>query len=179
MSHLRKGEYADVIIIGKIITMREENDIAEALAIKGDKILSVGSSKHVKDLHENTNTTIVTLGPDQALMPGLIETHSHLLQMMGLKTIYVDINGIDQEGNARTKDDVESIIKNHNQCESNQEGLFIGWDPELVEGLPALSKTKIDELYNPREIPVLIIAESLHIAWPNEAAFKKAIKVST
>ena len=144
MSGLEKNQYADVIIIGKIITMRDENDVAEALAISGDTILAVGSSKRVKDLHENTNTTIVTLGPNQTLMPGLIETHTHLLQMMGLKTIYVDINGIDQEGNARTKEDVESIIRGHNQCEDNREGLFFGWDPELVEGLPALSKTKID-----------------------------------
>ena len=99
--------------------------------------------------------------------------------MMGLKTIYQDINGIDQEGNARTKEDVESIIKNHNQCESNQEGLFFGWDPELVDGLPALSKTNIDKLYNQREIPVLIIAKSLHIAWANDAALKNASKLST
>ena len=45
MSCLGKSEYADVIIVGKIITMRDENDIAEALAIRGDTEQTVKVSK--------------------------------------------------------------------------------------------------------------------------------------
>ncbi len=69
--------HADIIITNaRIITMDSARPFAEALAIKGNRILRVGSRDEVLDLcssktrvHDNAGNTVI---------PGIIESHVHL-----------------------------------------------------------------------------------------------------
>src|SRR5688500_16357392 len=67
-----------VLVDGKIVTVDAESSIREALAIRDDKILAVGSSSEIRGLAA-TNTRIVDLG-GRTVIPGLIDSHLHAIR---------------------------------------------------------------------------------------------------
>jgi predicted amidohydrolase YtcJ len=70
---------ADVIFFGSVLTLVEDESEAEALAIKGDRILAVGSRDEIEH-HRGGSTKVVDLGRG-ALLPGFIDAHGHLSQV--------------------------------------------------------------------------------------------------
>ena len=75
--------YAETIIInGQVITADnddpDEVTIAEAIAIRGDKILAVGSNAEIKALTADWTEVIDAKG--NSVIPGLIDTHNHLYE---------------------------------------------------------------------------------------------------
>src|SRR6185436_10249720 len=70
---------ADVILTnGKIITVDEKFTIAQALAIKGNRIVAVGSNGQISQMAAATTRRIDLRG--RAVVPGLIDNHMHLLR---------------------------------------------------------------------------------------------------
>ncbi len=70
------AEMADLVFIhGKIATVDHEFTIAEALAIKGGKILRAGTSNEILALQGN-DTEVIDLG-GKMVLPGLMDSHSH------------------------------------------------------------------------------------------------------
>ncbi len=67
-----------VLSNGKIITVDERFSIAQAVAIKGDRIVAVGSNSDVIAL-AGTNTRRIDLR-GRVVIPGLIDNHMHLLR---------------------------------------------------------------------------------------------------
>jgi hypothetical protein len=63
---------------GKIITVDERFTIAQAVAIKGDRIVAVGTNQEMAQL-AGTNTRRIDL-MGRAVIPGLIDNHMHLLR---------------------------------------------------------------------------------------------------
>ncbi|MCR5732568.1 MAG: amidohydrolase [Sphaerochaetaceae bacterium] len=68
-------KYADMIVFGNVITMDEHKPFAEAVAVKGDRILYVGAADVAKKLC-NENTKIYDYGTN-SVYPGFLEGHSH------------------------------------------------------------------------------------------------------
>ncbi len=68
-------KYADMIVLGNVITMDEHKPSAEAVAVKGDKIIYVGSAEVAKKLC-NENTKIYDYGTN-SVYPGFLEAHCH------------------------------------------------------------------------------------------------------
>jgi len=67
---------ADLILLnGKIITVDQNFAIVEAVAIKKDKIIAVGSNKEIRKL-ANKQTKIIDL-KGKIVIPGLIDAHAH------------------------------------------------------------------------------------------------------
>ncbi len=67
---------ADMIIInGKILTVNEQFSIAEALAIKDDKIIAVGSNSDIRKLADRQCEIIDAEG--KTVIPGLNDAHLH------------------------------------------------------------------------------------------------------
>ncbi len=79
-----KHGYADTILVnGKIVTMDDRSSVPntpghifQAMAIKGDLIMALGSDEDVRKL-ANPNTRIINLGR-RTVIPGLIGTHYHI-----------------------------------------------------------------------------------------------------
>jgi len=79
-----KHGYADTILVnGKIVTMDDRSTVPntpghifQAMAIKGDLIMALGSDEDVRKL-ANPNTRIINLGR-KTVIPGLIGTHYHI-----------------------------------------------------------------------------------------------------
>jgi hypothetical protein len=69
---------ADTIISGAIIyTQDPAQPKAEAIALRGDRILAVGSAAYVQQFR--TQTTRIIAAHGQTLLPGFIDAHSHPL----------------------------------------------------------------------------------------------------
>src|SRR6266705_1594622 len=83
---------ADLIISGgKIYTAEENSPLAEAVAVKGDKILFAGSEKEAEKLRDGKTKSIDLHG--KTMMPGFIEGHGHLFGL-GFKELTLDLSGI-------------------------------------------------------------------------------------
>ena len=59
----------------KVVTVNESFDIAEAIAVKGDRIMAVGADAEVLELAGPGTTKLDLLG--QTVLPGLMDSHSH------------------------------------------------------------------------------------------------------
>lgn len=97
--------YADLVLTGgKIITLDRRSRIARAVAVKGERILAVGSEAEIAPLAGPRTRRIDLEG--QAVIPGLIDTHAHM-DIEGLKYVYPSLAG------ARSIDDVLQLIEPH------------------------------------------------------------------
>lgn len=68
--------YVDVALInGHVITVNAKDDIAEAVGIKKNKIVFVGSTEDLLSISDDS-TEVIDLG-GKTLMPGIIDTHVH------------------------------------------------------------------------------------------------------
>jgi predicted amidohydrolase YtcJ len=68
-------EGADLVLLGKVITVNQAFDIQEAIAIKGSKIVFVGS-KDAAQAHIGNNTKVIDK-KDNFIMPGMHDAHCH------------------------------------------------------------------------------------------------------
>ena len=69
----------DVILTGgKVITVDEKFTIAQALAVKGDRIVAVGSNDDMSSLAGPATRRIDLAG--RAVVPGMIDSHAHYME---------------------------------------------------------------------------------------------------
>lgn len=70
------AEVADTIYVGgRILTMEADRPTAEAIAVRGDRILAVGTGGEVLD-HRGPGTRVVDLG-GRTMTPGFVDSHAH------------------------------------------------------------------------------------------------------
>ncbi|MCE5347610.1 MAG: amidohydrolase [Bacteroidales bacterium] len=70
-------EKADLVIInGKVLTIDEANPAAEAIAIKGEAIIAVGSTKEISGLIQKNHTKVIDAGR-RLVIPGFNDAHVH------------------------------------------------------------------------------------------------------
>ncbi len=72
-----EGAVADRIYLGEIITVDAADRVAEAVAVKDGRILAVGTRAEVME-RRGDGTRVVSLA-GRALLPGFIDSHSHLM----------------------------------------------------------------------------------------------------
>jgi predicted amidohydrolase YtcJ len=72
------GEAEVIFSGGTILTMDAANTIGEAIALKGNQILAVGTNEQVQK-QRGTNTQLIDL-QGRTLMPGFIDAHNHMGQ---------------------------------------------------------------------------------------------------
>ncbi len=77
-----------LFINGTVLTMDADNRIAEALAVRGDRIEAVGSTAEIMALAQE-GTEVVDLG-GKTLLPGFIDAHGHF-PGSGQKVIAADL----------------------------------------------------------------------------------------
>ncbi len=155
---------ADLVITNaKIWTGNIDANIAEAIAVKGDSILAVGSFNDITRFKGSETKTIDALG--NFITPGFIDTHVHLL-MGGNSLLNVQLR------DAKTKDDfIERIASFSKSLKPNQWIVEGNWDHTLWGGeLP--TKEWIDRFTV--ENPVAIYRMDGHMILANSAALKIA-----
>ena len=75
--HAAEDAPATMIIVGRVWTGDSRRPRAEAVAIRGDKVLAVGSREEIDKLR--TKQTQVIDAVDGMVVPGLIDSHIHLI----------------------------------------------------------------------------------------------------
>lgn len=89
------NDSADLVILnGKVLTVDKENPMAEAVAIKGEEIIAVGSTKKIKAyINENITKTIDANG--RLVLPGFNDAHVHFRP---LDPDYVELRYVNDPG---------------------------------------------------------------------------------
>ncbi|WP_439533610.1 amidohydrolase [Polymorphobacter sp.] len=73
------AQMADLIYTnGKVVTVNAKGEIAQAVAVSGDKVLAVGSAAAIAKL-KGPSTRVVDLG-GKTMVPGFYDNHIHLSQ---------------------------------------------------------------------------------------------------
>ncbi|KAK3707607.1 hypothetical protein QZH41_017863, partial [Actinostola sp. cb2023] len=163
---------ADCIFYGgTIMTMDDACPVAQALATKDGKIMSVGSEDEVV-LHRGADTKCISLEGNQTLLPGFIEAHQHGVRMTISRCMFVNCSGYYYQSYDQIKDLIEKTIANNVDSGSDKWCIFEGWDPELISDLPQLNWDILDG-YS-RDVPVIVLGQNKHVAWGNHKAFETA-----
>jgi predicted amidohydrolase YtcJ len=162
---------ADLVVHGgKIYTGNESNDLAEAVAVEGDKIMFVGSEEDVKKFIGNDTEVIDLQG--KIMTSGFIEGHGHIMGV-GYNELDLDLSQI-------TSYD-EMIEKVREAVSKSPPGEWIlgrGWHQDkwnvkpdqIVKGFPVHKKLSDVSPNN----PVFLHHASGHAAMANAKAMEAA-----
>ena len=72
-----KREKADLVIInGKVLTIDKDNPMAEAIAVKGEKIIAVGTTRKISGMIEEGRTNVID-ARGRLVIPGFNDAHVH------------------------------------------------------------------------------------------------------
>ncbi len=72
-----KKEKADLVIInGKVLTIDKDNPMAQAIAIKGEKIIAVGTTQKISGMIDKNSTKVIDAG-GRLVIPGFNDAHVH------------------------------------------------------------------------------------------------------
>jgi len=158
-------ESADLIIKnGNIVTLNENNDIVEAIAIKSDRILAAGSNLMIDKY--NSNSTIVIDAHNNTVMPGFNDAHCHFASgSKSLRTLdFRNVNSLEK---------IKSMVAD--QISQLPPGaLIIGsnYDHTLFDDARFPSRFDLDPV-SP-DNPVIIKRVDGHSCWVNTLTLKLA-----
>lgn len=155
-----------LFINGEVITVNATNDVVEAIAIKGEKIIAVGSTEEILKVKEEHTETIDLDG--RTLMPGLIDAHLHI---SGYGTNQLSVSC--KEDHIKSIEDLLADLRK--QKEKTAKGQWIrAWgyhDKKIAEG----RYPTIDELDSvSTEHPIIVVRACGHISVVNSVALELA-----
>jgi len=151
-----------IFVNGYIITMDEDNNDVEALAIGQGKILAIGTTEEIMNSYPDVE--MVDLN-GKTIMPGIIESHGHLLNL-GKGFLELNIAGI--------KTPQEVVQKVQERVRETPPGQWIvgwGWDEgEWAKNYPTNNELNQVSPENP------VYLRGLHgfAGWVNDEALKIA-----
>jgi predicted amidohydrolase YtcJ len=159
---------ADLIVTNaRIYTVNPQQKWAEAIAIRGDKIIAVGDRKQIEALR-GPETKVIDAG-QRLLLPGFTDCHIHFMEgSLGLTR--VDLN--DATTVAEIQKRVKAYADAHPARPSDAWIQGMGWTyPTFApSGLP--DKKILDDIEPDR--PVYLVAFDGHSSWANSNALALA-----
>lgn len=160
------ADAADVVFLnGSVITADERFSVEEAVAIKGNRIMKIGSDREIRRL-VGPRTKVINLN-GRALMPGFEDAHIHFLSLASLE------NQIDLS-EANSIDDLITMVREKDAV--TPEGSWIlgrGWDQEKIDWNRDY-KWPTKEDFDITEKPVLLHRVCGHVAVANSKALEIA-----
>lgn len=155
--------YADIIFReGIIYTVNKENNWAEAIAVKDNKIVYVGDSEGSKK-YEGDFTKVINL-EKKMVLPGFIDSHAHPLK--GEVQLLYEVNLYDEES-------LEGYLKKVKDFyDKNPDIKFIlgvGW-LNTVFGNKGPKAVDLDKIT--KDIPIILNSGDYHSVWVNSKAME-------
>jgi predicted amidohydrolase YtcJ len=153
-----------LFINGEVITVNSEFSVREAMAIKDNKIIAVGSNEEILGL-ESKEPTIINL-EGRSILPGFIDAHAHL-ELYG--TNKLGVNG-KEAGSIK-----ELLVKLKEKAKSTPEGKWIrgwGYNQNQYEEGRHLTRWDLDQVST--EHPVIVVRTCGHISCVNSKALELA-----
>ena len=155
----------EVFYNGKIVTVDREFSVEEALAVKGDEVLAVGSSAAIQAL-AGPNTRLTDLR-GHTVIPGLMDNHNHQYNVAMLDYRGVDLSGI------RALEDMFSRIRQAVAIIGPNEAVITNarWTADELSEKRGPTRLELDRVA-PKN--VLIVQHSRSRAYLNSMALKAA-----
>ena len=157
-------EEADTIWYnGKIVSMNGSKGIYQAVAVKGDRILAVGTNEQIKKLVGKSAVMNDLKG--KTVIPGMIDTHLHFMRY-GLTFLQIKCNNMDKEW---ILEEVEKL------ADQSDDKLWVrgsGWN-QMLWGNPIFPTARdLDAVSGGN--PVILTRSDNHALWVNSKALELA-----
>ena len=161
----QQPSFADMVILhGKVWTVDRDHPQAEGLAIRGSRILAVGSDAEISKWIGPETKKIDAQG--KSVLPGFIDAHVHFSSGGG------EISGV-QLRDAATPQEFSKRIGAHARTLPKGEWMLGGtWDHELWGGTPLPSHDWIDAITP--DNPVFVTRYDGHMALANAVTLRLA-----
>ncbi|MGE3844054.1 MAG: amidohydrolase [Vicinamibacterales bacterium] len=135
-------QVADVVLTGgKVITVDDRFSIAQAVAIRGDRVLAVGTNQQINAL-AGPNTRRIDLR-GRSLMPGFIDNHAHYQEEGAYWTLETRLDGV------KTRKEAADIIRARAKQRGPGQWIFTlgGWSPDQFIDDPKLfTRDELDKI---------------------------------
>jgi predicted amidohydrolase YtcJ len=158
--------HADLLVVGRLVTMDPACPEVEALAAREGRIVGLGSLSDLEGLR-GSHTEIVQLGNEVAY-PGFVEPHMHLWTT-GLFEKWIDCSPF-QHPSFDAILDVLRAARAH----PGEGGWVLGqlYDPSLLDGEPELTRELLDQVVP--DHPAFVMNASMHFGYANSKALELA-----
>src|SRR6266576_5611929 len=152
---------ADLILVNAhVYTVNPQQEWADAIAVRGDKIIAVGDKAKIETYRGKT--TKVIDAQSRLLLPGFTDCHIHFMDgSLGLTR--VDLNGAGTVAEIQKR--VKAYADSHPQ-ESWIQGMGWTYPTFKPSGLP--DKKILDDVVSDR--PIYLVAFDGHSSWANSKA---------
>jgi predicted amidohydrolase YtcJ len=168
---------ADTIVFSarKIVTMNPSRPTATHVAVRGGRIVAVGS---FDEICGSSGIAVDDRFKDKVLLPGFVEGHSHIMEGMMWSLPYVGAGDRRSPEGKLVKGlpDIDAIVARLQQAEAEMTDpaapLFAwGFDPLHIGG-QSLTRQALDRVSTTR--PIMVIHASFHISNVNTLVLEKA-----
>ena len=152
---------------GTILTVDRSFSEAEAIAIRGNRIIAVGSEARVMAA-AGSAATVIDLG-GKTMLPGFIDPHTHVLAGALVDNVMENVG--------MTRFSTAAAVLDHlaERAKAAAPGEWVmarNFDPALQTGPDALTFAELDAVS--RDVPVFVMNASGHLAYANRKAFAAA-----
>jgi predicted amidohydrolase YtcJ len=154
---------ADLVLVdGKVATMETAGDFAQAVAVRGRRIVRVGTNEEVRAL-VGPETEVLSLG-GKLVLPGLVDSHVHFLGG-SLSLDQLDVSRADLP-------EIQKRLAERIRARPEESWVVgRGWSYAAIPGrLP--NRADLDAVS--RDKPVFLVAYDGHTAWVNSNALELA-----
>jgi predicted amidohydrolase YtcJ len=158
----------DLILLGgRIITMDSANRVVEAIAIRGERIVAVGTTADVRPL-QGANTRVVNLR-GRAVTPGLIDAHAHFSGGAVDRMFVLDVG----YPAVRSIVDLQTALRRQQRQVGDTSWIEgAGWDEGKLRERRMPSARDLDAAVSTQ--PVWLMHTTGHYGVANSAALKRA-----
>ncbi len=132
----------DVILTnGKVITVDDRFSIAQAVAVRGDRIVAVGTTQDITKLAGPSTRRIDLRG--RSVVPGMIDNHAHFQEEGAYWTLELRFDGVDTRAKA-----LELIAA---KAKANGAGKWVfnlgGWSPDqFTDNKKPFTRDELDKV---------------------------------
>jgi len=168
------NESIDTLYVGgPIVTINDSQPTAEAVLVRGGRIVAVGARSEVESKANGPIKTIDLKG--KALLPGFVDPHGHVV-MVGLQALAANLlPAPDGQGNsipALQRILRNWITKNGKIIERYRVIIGFGYDDSQLEEQRHPTRADLDAVSS--DIPILIVHQSGHLGVLNSKALEEA-----
>lgn len=166
-----KGSADTIFYGGPIVTVNQNNDELQALAVQNGKIVAVGSKDTVTKEWQGKTTKVVDL-KGQTLMPGFVEPHVHIMITAVFEGLGLNLSNFTLPYD--TKETLIAKMRAHLKTIPPGAWLFgFGVDPARTS--PFMAELNADDLDKvSKDVPIFIVNQSGHIGYVNRKAIELA-----
>lgn len=152
---------------GTILTVDKNFSEAEAIAIRNNQILAVGTEHQVLEI-AGSNPKVIDLN-GKTMLPGFIDPHTHVITGSVVDSI------MEYVGMARFQTVAEVLDHLAERVKNTPKGEWVvlrNFDPSVQSGLDALTFSDLDPIST--DHPIFVLNASGHLAYANSKAFEVA-----